>query len=124
MRTLAFTWLVCISFACGWLLHLQSTEHAHATTSHAAAIAANDNAMTVSRWQATLAADVHSSIGDADDEMRRLVAGLCEGLYALARTVPNRTDVPAAARRACPGLPEETAGAHERLDPVAYRRRR
>ena len=124
MRALFLLQFLLTAGSVGWALHRQTQEHDHATTSHAAAIAANENAMTVSRWQATLAADVHSSIGDADTEMRRLVAGLCEGLYALARTVPNRTDVPAAARRVCPGLPAETAGSYEKLDPVAYRRRR
>ena len=122
MRTLFLVWMILVTAAVGVAFHRQTQEHDHATTSHAAAIAANENAMTVSRWQATLAADVHSSIGDADTEMRRLVAGLCEGLYALARTVPNRTDVPAAARRVCPGLPQETAGSYERLDPGRGRR--
>ena len=124
MRALFLLQFLLTAGSVGWALHRQTQEHSHSTTSHAAAIAANDNAMTVSRWQASLAAEVTTVLGDADTEMRRLVAGLCEGLYVLARTVPNRTDVPAAARRVCPGLPEQTAGSYERLDPVAYRRRR
>ena len=124
MRALAFAWLVCISFACGWLLHLQRTEHSHSASSHAAAIAANDNAMTVSRWQATLAADVTSSMGTHRLELDRRMAGLCAAVYTLTRVVPGRVAMVREAMEACPGLPQETAGSYERLDPVAYRRRR
>ena len=122
MRALAFTWLVCLSFACGWLLHLQRSEHDHATTSHAAAIKANDNAMAVSRWQATLAADVTSAMGTHRLELDRRMAGLCAAVYTLTRVVPGRVAMVREAMEACPGLPAATAGAHVKLEPGRGRR--
>ena len=124
MKSLFAAWCLLTCLALGWHEHAIRQEHSHSTAAHAAAIAANDNAMTVSRWQATLAADVTSSMGTHRLELDRRMAGLCAAVYTLTRVVPGRVAMVREAMEACPGLPQETAGSYERLDPVAYRRRR
>lgn len=130
VRFLFASWVIAVTLAVlalsgiSWSLHRsQTAEHAHSNAASTTAIAAAEQAQTVASWQATLSASVASALGDYEAEVRRRLTGICAGLYAIARTVPLRADVPQEARAACPSLPARTAGAHERLDPLAHRRR-
>jgi hypothetical protein len=124
VRALFAAWSLLTCLALGWHEHAIRQADSHAHGAGDTAVKVDANARLVASWQASLSASVQTAIGDAEVEVRRRLDGICEGLYALARTVPHRADVPRAAREVCPGLPEQTAGAHEKLDPLAYRRGR
>lgn len=115
MRALACAWLVFLTIAI--VLHERALriEHRHANDTRVIAQSASALSTATDIHLHGEARRIAERVAVLEKDWKGQLAKLCATLRVIARTVPNRAELPADGRELCPDLEQYTAGARQPL---------